>query len=302
MDAVQDLIDRKIATFVLTGSSARKLKRGHGINLLPGRVIPVRLDPLCQLELLPYSHSLTTLLLDGSLPEIARQENNNYREELLDAYVTIYLEEEIRAEALVRELGDFARFFELAASESGKIVNFSKLSQEIGKSHSTIASYYQILEDCLVAERIEPLVASKTRRKLSKTQKYILYDLGVRRISAHEGRRLPKNHMGHLFEQYVGLELIRFMRLFYPRFSLKYWRDLSGPEVDWVVEMPEAYIPIEVRWTEVPTINDTKYLQLFLSEYTKAKKGFIICQTPNPMKITETITALPWDKISEIFN
>jgi len=302
MDAVQDLIDRKIATFILTGSSARKLKRGHDINLLPGRVIPVRLDPLCQLELLPSYHSLTTLLLDGSLPEITLEENNDLREELLDAYVTIYLEEEIRAEALVRELGDFARFLELAASESGKIVNFSKLSQEIGKSHSTISSYYQILEDCLVAERIEPIVVSKTRRKLSKTQKYILYDLGVRRVAAHEGRRLPKDQMGHLFEQYIGLELIRFMRLFYPRFSLKYWRDPSGPEVDWVIETPETYIPIEVKWTEVPTINDAKYLQIFLNEYSKAKKGFIICQTPHPMKINETVTALPWDKISEIFN
>lgn len=302
MDAVQDLIDRQIATFVLTGSSARKLKRGHDTNLLPGRVIPVRLDPLCQQELLPADRSLSTLLLDGSLPEIILEENANQREQLLDAYVTIYLEEEIRSEALVRELGDFARFLEFAASESGRIVNFSKLSQEIGKPHSTISSYYQILEDCLVAERIEPVIESKTRRKLSKTQRYLLYDMGVRRVAAHEGRRLSREQMGYLFEQYVGLELIRIMRLIHQRYFLKYWRDPSGPEVDWIVETPDGYIPVEVKWINMPTVGDTKYLQMFLDEYPQAKQGFIICQTPNAMRISKNIIALPWDRVGDVFN
>lgn len=301
MDAVQDLIDRKIAKFILTGSSARKLRRGHDINLLPGRVIPIRLDPLSQKELVVSYRSLDNLLLDGSLPEITLQDNFKQRELLLEAYVTIYLEEEIRAEALVRKLADFARFLELAAAESGKIVNFTKLSQEIGISHSTIASYYQILEDCLVAERIEPIIASKTRRKLSKTQRYLLYDLGVRRIAAREGRRLSREQMGHLFEQYVGLELLRNIRVSHQRYVLKYWRDPSGPEVDWVVETMEGFIPIEVKWTTLPTLRDAKHLRIFLNEYPSAKKGFIICQTPHPMQITDAIVALPWDHISDVF-
>jgi uncharacterized protein len=152
MDAVQDLIDRKIAQFLLTGSSARQLKKRGSINLLPGRVIPLRLDPLTQTELFEFNVSLNDLLIYGALPEIALLNNNKDREMLLNAYTTIYLEEEIRAEAIVRNLGHFARFMELAASESGKIVNFSKLSQEIGVSHSTISSYYQILEDCLIID------------------------------------------------------------------------------------------------------------------------------------------------------
>lgn len=302
MDAVQDLIDRKVAKFILTGSSARKLRRGSSTNLLPGRVIPLRLDPLMQMELVSYQPALEALLLDGSLPEIALQKNKDERETLLEAYVTIYLEEEIRAEAIVRDLGHFARFLELAASESGKIVNFSKLSQEIGITHTTIASYYQILEDCLVAERIEPITISKTRRKLSKTAKYLLYDLGVRRIAAREGRRLSREHMGHLFEQYVGLELIRQVRLVQQRASVKYWRDPNGPEVDWIVETNENYIPVEVKWTEIPHSQDAKNLQIFLEEYKQAAKGFIICRTPNPMKISKNIYALPWNKIAEIFN
>ncbi len=303
MDAVQDLIDRTIAKFLLTGSSARQLKKRGSTNLLPGRVIPLRLDPLIQNEQKSLNLVLNNLLMYGSLPEIVLLENINDRERLLDAYTSIYLEEEVRAEAIVRNLGDFARFLELAASESGKIVNFSKLSQEIGVSHSTIASYYQILEDCLVIERIEPITASKTRKKLSKTQKYILYDLGVRRIAAHEGNLLAKDQMGHLFEQYVGLELIRMLRLKSCRSNLKYWRDPSGPEVDWVVDHNNFYIPIEVKLTDAPQKSDAKYLQIFLEEYKEhTSKGFIICQTPHIMKIAANIYALPWANLANIFD
>lgn len=301
MDAVQDLIDRRVAQFILTGSSARKLRRNKDVNLLPGRVIPLRLDPLTQEELNHQNYSLNDLLLDGSLPEIALQANSKQRESLLEAYVTIYLEEEIRAEAIVRDLGHFARFLEWVASESGKIVNFNKLSQEIGVTQPTIAGYYQILEDCLVAERVEPIIKSMTRRKLSKTQKYLLYDLGVRRIAAGEGKRLPKEQMGHLFEHYVGLELIRHIRLSEQRLALKYWRDPGGPEIDWVIETSESYIPIEVKWTDTPTLQDAKHLQTFLDEYSEAKKGFIICQTPHPMKITARIHALPWQQLAKVF-
>ena len=303
MDAIQDLIDRKIARFILTGSSARKLRRKHDVNLLPGRIIPLRLAPFTYQELATHTpYSLSDLLLDGSLPEIVLEKNIHEREVLLDAYVITYLEEEIRAEALVRELGDFARFLELAASESGKIVNFSKLSQEIGIAHSTISSYYQILEDCLVVERIEPISESNTRKKLSKTQKYLFYDLGVRRVAAREGRRLSREQMGHLFEHYIGLELIRYIRAEQQRYSLHYWRDPNGVEVDWVIKTEKNYFPIEVKWTEKPNNTDIKNLQIFLNEYPQAKKGFVICQTQHAMKLTDRITALPWQQLFDMLS
>ena len=300
LDAVQDLIDRRIASFILTGSSARKLRRSGEVNLLPGRAMPLRLDPFMQTELQSVSYSLEALLLDGALPDVVLQDNETFREELLEAYVTIYLEEEIRAEAVVRDLGHFARFLELAAADSGKLVNFNKLSQDIGVTHTTITGYYQILEDCLVAERIEPFTYSKTRHKLSKAPKYLLYDLGVRRVAAREGRRLSREQMGHLLEQYVGLELIRTIRALQKRWTVKYWRDASGVEVDWVVETPEAYIPIEVKWTESPTESDAKHLKLFLAEYPEATQGFIICRTPHIMQITDHIVALPWQQVKDV--
>lgn len=110
-----------------------------------------------------------------------------------------------------------------------------------------------------------------------------------------------KISMGHLFEQYIGLELIRMLRLTHPRASLRYWSDPSGPEVDWVIESSKGYIPIEVKWTDAPTQKDAKHLYTFLKEYPTAKKGFILCQTPYSMKISENITAISWNNISEIF-
>jgi hypothetical protein len=263
--------------------------------------MPLHLDPLTYQEVAMHTrYSLNDFLLDGGLPEIVLEKNLVEREALLEAYVITYLEEEIRAEALVRALGDFARFLELAASESGKIVNFSKLSQEVGVAHSTIISYYQILEDCLIVERVEPIYESSTRKKLSKSQKYLFYDLGVRRVAAREGRRLSREHMGHLFEHYVGLELIRYMRAAQQRASLHYWRDPSGIEVDWVIKTEKNYIPIEVKWTENPSNADIKNLQTFLNEYPQAKKAYVICQTPHAMKLSEHIIALPWQQLFEL--
>ena len=127
LDVVQDLIDRGRANFVLTGSSARKLRRGASVNLLPGRVATFRLDPFSLREVM--APTLEERLLYGSLPGMLSVANRSDRDADLESYVTTYLEEEVRAEALVRRVGDFARFLELAASESGNIVNTSKLSQ-----------------------------------------------------------------------------------------------------------------------------------------------------------------------------
>jgi len=301
MDVAQDLIDRKIAQFILTGSSARKLKRGKQINLLPGRVISIHMDPLSLHETAKDQYSLMQWLLYGSLPEIVLTNDNNEKEELLDSYITTYLEEEIRAEALVRNLGSFARFLELAAAESGYPVNLNKLSQEIGVTHNTIANYYEILDDCLVAERVEPISRSKSRRKLIKSQKYLLFDLGVRRLAAREGIRLPISYLGHLFEQFIGLELIRIARNEPKKTQIHYWRDPDGPEVDWVIDRQGEYIPIEVKWTDAPSQKDGRHLQTFLNEYEEAQKGYIICQTPKEMKIATNLYALPWQKLKDVF-
>jgi len=298
LDVVQDLIDRGKASFILTGSSARKLRKGAQVNLLPGRVVAFRMDPF-NLQEFP-AKDLNERLFYGSLPGILAVGSRDDRETDLEAYVTTYLEEEIRSEAAVRNLGDFARFLELAASESGGIINLRKLSQEIGVSHTTIGAYYQILEDCLIAERIEPLTKSKTRKKLTKSDKYLFFDLGVRRLAAHEGTKPPRETMGVLFEQFIGLELLRSVHTKSHGTKIRFWRDPDGPEVDWIIDEDSIYTPIEVKWTENPAPSDIRHLEIFLSEYKSAKTGFLVCQAPRKVKLSEKIFALPWQSIDEV--
>jgi len=298
LDVVQDLIDRGKANFMLTGSSARKLHRGAKVNLLPGRIVAFRMDPFSLLEF--PARDLFERIIYGSLPGIVTVKDLLDRETDLEAYVTAYLEEEIRAEAVVRNLGDFARFLELAASEAGGIINLRKLSQEIGVSHTTIGSYYQILEDCLVAERIEPLTRSKTRKKLTKSEKYLFFDLGVRRLAAREGTKLSRDTMGRIFEQFIGLELLRIARSRNQTVKIRFWRDPDGPEVDWVVDAQGLYTPLEVKLTENPSAADIRHLEVFLSEYSSAKTGYLICQVTRKAKLSDRIIALPWQSIGEI--
>ena len=298
LDVVQDLIDHGKANFILTGSSSRKLRRGAQVNLIPGRIVAFRMDPF-SLQEVP-AKDLNERLFYGSLPGILAVQKQSDRETDLESYVTIYLEEEIRAEAAVRNLGDFARFLELAASESGGIINLRKLSQEIGVSHTTIGAYYRILEDCLIAERIEPLTKSKTRKKLTKSEKYLFFDLGVRRLAAHEGTRPPRDTMGMLFEQFVGLELLRSTHIRGHGTKIRFWRDPDGPEVDWVIDEDGIYTPLEVKWTDNPTAGDIRHLEVFLSEYKSAKTGFLICRVPRKAKLSEKVFALPWQSIDEV--
>jgi predicted AAA+ superfamily ATPase len=298
VNSVQDLTDRRLARFVLTGSSARKLRRGTGVNLLPGRLLPLRLDPLSLAERVPTT--LEEALLYGSLPGIALAQDDSAREEDLRAYTTLYLEEEVRAEALVRNLGAFARFLQLAALEAGNISHFRGIAQELGVPHTTVAGYYEILEDCLIAERIEALSESRTRKKLTKSPRYLFFDLGVRRAAADEGRRLPPRILGALFEQFVGLELLRATREVSAPMKLRFWRDPDGPEVDWIVVGEDRWVPVEVKWSDAPTERDTRHLQTFLSEYSKARDGVVVCRTPRRFKIAPRITAVPWQEIHSL--
>ncbi len=299
MDVVQNIIDDKKAGFILTGSSARKLRRGSDVNLLPGRVISLRLDPLIVNEI--PSSQLMHLLMYGSLPEIITIKNQNQKEELLESYVTTYLEEEVRSEAVVRNVGSFARFLELSASESGSIINLRKLSQEIGVAHTTINAYYEILEDCLIIERVEPITKSKTRKKLTKAHKYLFFDMGVRRVAAREGSHQSRENLGKLFEQFIGLELIRCSRLSKKRFKVCFWRDPDGPEVDWVIDDGNTYTPVETKWTDTPSKSDIKHLKVFLNEYKNSKFGYVICQTPRKLLLDEKIFAIPWQEINNVF-
>ncbi len=299
LDVAQDFYDSGLAQFILTGSSARKLRKQKA-NLLPGRVVAMHLDPLTLNETPISKRNLENLLIYGSLPGILLQDDHLDQETDLRSYVETYIEDEIRAESVVRNLSKFSRFLELACSESGKIINFQKLSQEIGVAHTTIASYYQILEDCLLLERIEPISESKTRARLTRTQRFLIFDLGVRRVAAGEPATLSQSALGDLLEHWVGLELIRCARLAAELVKIRFWRDPSGPEVDWVIERNQHFTPIEVKYSKAPGKSDARHLETFLNEYPNSSNGYIVCRTERPFQISDRVTAIPWYELPEL--
>jgi predicted AAA+ superfamily ATPase len=300
-DAIQYLIDEKIAQFILTGSSARKIRQDSEINLLPGRVITFFMDPLSLLELPKTELKLNQLLMYGSMPGILTQEDNADKEQQLMAYSQIYLEEEVKAEALVKNLNNFSEFLELAALDAGNSVNFSKLSQQIAISHTTIKTYYQILEDCLITYRVPAYLNSPTKRRLTKAPKYLFFDLGVRRLCAKEFVSNQPELLGRYLEQLVGLELIRHQHQKQALMKLYYWRDHNGAEVDYVIKLNRKVIPIEVKLSSTPTLKMAKHLLTFIEEHHEADKGYIICCCPEPMLLHDKIMALPWQQLLDVF-
>ena len=299
LDTVQHLIDDHKGQFVLTGSSARKLRRQPQANLLPGRVVSLQMDPFTLLE--DPDTPLKQRLLDGSLPAIVTTPDACDRDVDLRSYTTTFLEQEVRAEAMVRNLGPFGRFLELAGAQSGHLINFSKLAGRIGVAHTTVASYYDVLHDCMMTERFVPIFHSRTRLKLTRSNKVVLFDLGVRRTCANEGRRVPAEHWGHLFEQWVGLELARLIRAQSLPLDIRFWRDPDGPEVDYVVAGGGRLVPLEVKWTDAPREPDARHIRSFQAEYAESStEGYIICQAPRPMRLCPGVTALPWMALPEV--
>jgi predicted AAA+ superfamily ATPase len=318
-DAVQHLYDadRRRWRFVLCGSSARKL-RATGANLLPGRSLQHNLYPLVLPErpapgatagspqsVLPLGAAgsvprpfpetnLVDRLAFGELPGIATAPRSR-RAELLRAYSHVYLEEELRREALVKDWAAFARFLALAAAQAGQMVNYAALSREAGVSLPTVKSYYQLLEDMFVGFRVTAFSGSP-RKSLLSTERFLFFDLGVRNAAAElpMGAAAVRANPGPLFEQWVGIELWKRLRYLGPG-RLHYFRTKAGAEVDFVVERAGRLIPVEVKWTDRPTREDVRHLRGFLDEHPRqARRGYVVCRCPEPLALDERITAVPW--------
>ena len=147
---------------------------------------------------------------------------------------------------------------------------------------------------------MDALSESRTRKKLTKSPRYLFFDLGVRRAAAEEGLQRSPRVLGALFEQFVGLELLWATRQAEAPMHLRFWRDPDGPEVDWVVVREDRWLPVEVKWSEAPTGRDARHLETFLAEYPKARAAVVVCRTPKPFKLAQKITAIPWQDIPSI--
>ncbi len=277
--------------FIMTGSSARKLKRSS-VNMLAGRAWQFFLFPFTHIEL-GEKFNLKEVLVRGTLPPVVGASTKDAFRTLV-TYVQTYLKEEILDEALVRNIGAFSRFLELAGDQSGKIVNYSTFARDTGVSSKTIKGYYQILEDTLVALKLEPYLKS-ARKRLIMHPKYYLFDLGV--INAICGRnsvssvRGPSIY-GMLFEHFIILETFRLTRYAEKPYRMYHWRSSHGAEVDLVIETPDSLWAVEIKASSKISRADLTGLRSFVADYKKSKP--LCVSTTDTPYLAGDIPVIPW--------
>lgn len=244
-------------TFLLTGSSARKLKRGHA-NLLAGRAWTAQLFPLTFSEVPQFD--LERFLRWGGLPVVYK---SNDPQEELNAYVNTYLYEEIQAEGLVRKLPQFSRFLKVAALSNGQLINFAQIARDASVPASTVKEYYSILEDTLLGFQLNPWTKTRKRKSI-ETAKFYLFDPGVTHTLS-QTKTLDRNSdlYGQSFEQWIGMELRAYLSYRRSNDALCFWRSTHQHEVDFIVGDHTA---IEVKATRKTNENHLKNLALLQEE------------------------------------
>lgn len=287
LDEVQALIDEGSHQFILTGSSARKLKAGRA-NLLGGRARMRHLYPFVSSEVAatPGNLDLNLALSRGMLPPVWTSEAP---EEDLDAYGGTYLKEEILAEALVRRLEGFSRFLEVAGLSAGQELNFEALSRLCGVPARTVREYVALLTDTLLAVLVEPWRRGGKRKPVS-TAKLYFFDLGVARaLSRRKPPQEDSTEWGRALEQFVFQELRAWLSYEGGGRPLTYWRTTDHREVDFVIDDEVA---IEVKTSRRLVETDLIGLRDIADEGS-FRRRIIVCREPVPRLTDDGIEVLP---------
>lgn len=285
LDEVHWLIENHGIRFVLCGSSARKLKRGHA-NLLGGRAIRYEMFPLVYPEIPDFS--FLKALNSGLVP---RHYDSSKPGRLIQSYIGDYLKEEILAEALTRNISAFSRFLETAALTNGEILNYTNISRECGVSSNTVQEYYQILEDTLIGFKL-PAFRKKKKRRLITSPKFYFFDLSpVIHLTGRGSVVMGSELFGRAFEHFIWMEIraySSYSELFFP---LAFWRTSSGIEVDFILGDNE--VAIEIKSNPNVQKNHLKGMRRFMEEYT-VRRAIVVSLDPNPRKTNDNIEILPW--------
>lgn len=291
LDAVHDLIETTDKKFILTGSSARKLKHG-GANLLAGRAFVYHLYPFTYFE---QQVEIVDCLRFGMLPKIFEYSSDEKKQLYLDAYTNTYLKEEIWAEQFIRELDPFRRFLEVAAQTNGKIVNFANLARDVGTSDKNIQKYFSILEDTLLGFFLEAFQHS-FRKRLSKTPKFYFFDTGiVRALSAQTSLPLVPgtSQFGDAFEHFIILQAIQLSSYYHRDYRFSYLKTKDDAEIDLIVERPGLpLLFIEIKSSENVQSEHLITLKRMAQDFDGCEA---ICLSRDPYaKQLDGITVFPW--------
>jgi uncharacterized protein len=284
LNEVHRLIEERGIRFLLTGSSARKLKKDPDVNMLGGRAWEANLFPLTSREIPDFQ--LDRYLQYGGIPNVYLGEEPT---EELDAYASMFLMGEIKAEGVVRNIQAFSRFLEVAALTNGTMLNFTEIASDTGIPVSTVREYYHILEDTFFGFML-PAWTKSIKRKPISTAKFYLFDLGVKNLLAQAGMPVPaSNAHGEAFEHFIALELRAYLSYHRIKKKLSYWRTQHGYEVDFIIGNE---IAIEIKTTKKVTNKHLKGLNL-LHEEGICQHYYLVSQDPIERKMNHCI-ALHW--------
>jgi predicted AAA+ superfamily ATPase len=284
LDEVHWMIENKEIIFLLTGSSARKLRRGHA-NLLAGRALRYHLLPFSYMEV--KNVELEKIMISGMLPPHFLSKRPV---DLIRSYIADYLKEEIAQEAQIQKIPQFSEFLRIAALTSGELLNYNNVSREAGISSKVVRSYFDILESTMLGFKIPSWKSSKTRRMIL-AEKFYLFDIG---ISNYLSKRQPKQgtpEFGKSFEHFILMELRAYKYYRNPELSITYWRTSTGYEVDFI--LGEKELALEIKSGRLVHDIDLRSLNA-LKEDGKVKNLLVICQEKHPREVND-IKIIPWE-------
>ncbi len=270
LDVVHRLIESTGKRFALTGSSARKLRRGAS-NLLAGRAFVYNLHPLTVPEL-GGAFKLDEALCWGTLPRLYALDADEDRRAYLRAYALTYLKEEIAAEQIVRRLDPFRQFLETAAQANGTILNYANIARDVRTDPKTVTSYFSILEDTLIGFLL-PAYHRSVRKQQRVNPKFYFFDTGIKR-SLDRSLDVPLNagtyEYGKAFEHFVITQIVHLARYRYPDWKLSYLRTGAGAEIDLVIERPGLPIALlEIKSSRRVDEKDVRNLIRFAGDFAE---------------------------------
>ena len=259
LDEVHSLIQRRGIRFILSGSSPRKLKR-YGANLLGGRAVRKVLYPLVSAEVPDFD--IVKAVNNGMIPRHYLVDNPWER---FRAYINVYLNEEIREEAISRNLQTFSRFLEVAAQSDGEMLVYKNVAQDCGIDYRTVKSYFEILQDTLIGYLIPGFTLSKKRSAL-QSPKFYYYDVGITNFLLGRRKMEPGSELfGHSFEHFIIQELIAWLGYHQSDERLTYWHTTSGYEVDAIIG--EGRVAIEIKSCEEVKSRHLRGLKAFSEDF-----------------------------------
>ncbi len=285
LDEVQGLIEGHGLSFILCGSSARKLRRGGG-NLLGGRAWRFEMHPLTSIEI--GEVNLLQALNRGLVP--SHYLSPNYRRSL-DAYVVDYLKEEVFDESLTRNVAAFSRFFEAMAYSHGDLTSYANIARDCGVDAKTVKEYFQILVDTLLGSFVEPYKKHQERQVIGKAPKFYLFDVGVAGALTRRNIAEEKGDLfGRALEHFLLMEIQAHRSYRELGYGIHFWRTKTGLEVDFV--LGEGEVAVEVKGTSRVDPSDFRSLRTFIEDH-HPRRAILVCNERSP-RLVEGIEVLPW--------